>query len=49
MFGLEDEARSLYGGAVNSLHNVITLESTLHTMFDTFELWLEPVEGQVCN
>lgn len=47
MFGLAHKANSLYSGAVNSLDNVITLEATMHQLFDTFDLWLEPVEGQV--
>lgn len=47
MFGLENRADLLYGGATNSLENVITLETTPHLLFDKFYLWLEPVEGQV--
>jgi len=48
MFGLESRAKALYGGDVNSLHNVITMAIDLHSAFDSFELWLEPVPGQVC-
>ncbi|KAF5359877.1 hypothetical protein D9756_003616 [Leucocoprinus leucothites] len=43
MFGLGEKAKSLYGGQVNSLHNVITMEHNLHAAFDSFNLWLEPV------
>ncbi|KAF5359875.1 hypothetical protein D9756_003614 [Leucocoprinus leucothites] len=43
MFGLGEKAKSLYGGQVNSLHNVITMEHNLHAAFDSFDLWLEPV------
>ncbi|KAF5310131.1 hypothetical protein D9619_010377 [Psilocybe cf. subviscida] len=46
MFGLESQATALAGAGVDSLHNLITLETSLHAMFDTFDLWLEPVEGQ---
>ncbi|KAF8218654.1 hypothetical protein L208DRAFT_1348855 [Tricholoma matsutake] len=46
MFGLGNKAKALYGGQVNSLHNVITMAITLHSKFDTFNLWLEPVPGQ---
>ncbi|KAF5359880.1 hypothetical protein D9756_003612 [Leucocoprinus leucothites] len=43
MFGLEEKAKSLSGGQVNSLHNVITMVHDLHIAFDSFDLWLEPV------
>ncbi|KAF5359876.1 hypothetical protein D9756_003615 [Leucocoprinus leucothites] len=46
MFGLGEKAKSLYGGQVNSLHNVITMVHDLHAAFDSFDLWLEPVAGQ---
>jgi hypothetical protein len=50
MFGLGNKAKALYGGEVNGLHNVITMEHYLHSesVFDSFNLWLEPVCGQVC-
>ena len=32
----------------HSLHNVITMVINLHSAFDSFNLWLEPVLGQVC-
>ncbi|KXN92709.1 hypothetical protein AN958_06987 [Leucoagaricus sp. SymC.cos] len=46
MFGLGEKAKSLYGGQVNSLHNVITMAHDVHIAFDSFRLWLEPVAGQ---
>jgi hypothetical protein len=48
MFGLGNKAKALYGGEVNRLHNVITMAINLHSAFDSFNLWLEPVLGQVC-
>jgi len=48
MFGLGNKAKALYGGEVNRLHNVITMAINLHSAFDSFNLWLEPVPGQVC-
>jgi len=48
MFGLGNSAKALYGGEVNSLHNVITMAINLHSDFDSFRMWLEPVRGQVC-
>ncbi|KAG6907477.1 hypothetical protein DXG01_008767, partial [Tephrocybe rancida] len=45
MFGIGDNVRALYGGEVNGLHNVITLSQDLHSEFDTFQFWLEPVPG----
>lgn len=47
MFGLASQAESLYSDAFNSLQNVITVETSLYTLFDSFDLWLEPVAGQV--
>jgi hypothetical protein len=49
MFGLGNKAQALYGGEVNSLQNVITMAINLHSAFDCFNLWLEPVLGQVCS
>ncbi|KAF8234102.1 hypothetical protein L208DRAFT_1377023 [Tricholoma matsutake] len=49
MFGLGNKAKALYGSQVNSLHNVITMVITLHSEFDTLNLWLEPVPGQESN
>ncbi|KAF5310124.1 hypothetical protein D9619_010378 [Psilocybe cf. subviscida] len=46
MFGLASQAESLYSDAFNSLQNVITVETSLYTLFDSFDLWLEPVAGQ---
>jgi len=46
MFGLGNKAQALYGGEVNSLQNVITMAINLHSAFDCFNLWLEPVLGQ---
>jgi hypothetical protein len=34
-------------GEVNTLRNVITMALDLHTDFVAFQLWLEPVRGQV--
>lgn len=48
MFGLGNKAKALYGGEANSLPNVITMAINLHSAFDSFNLWLEPVPGQVC-
>jgi hypothetical protein len=48
MFGFGNKAKALYGGEVNSLHNVIAMYRGLHSAFDSFNLWLEPVVGQVC-
>lgn len=47
IFGLQDPGQSLHTHSVNGLQNVITLESRLQMRFDNFELWLEPVGGQV--
>ena len=48
IFGLGNKVKALYGGEVNSLHNVITMAINLHSVFDSFNLWLEPVLGRVC-
>ena len=48
MFGLGNKVEALYGGEINGLHNVITLAINLHSAFDSFNLWLEPVPGRVC-
>ncbi|KAH0580512.1 hypothetical protein J132_08169 [Termitomyces sp. J132] len=46
-FGLGEGAKSLYGGRINGLHNVITMTGKLcTTYFDCFQLWLELVLGQ---
>jgi hypothetical protein len=34
----------LNGTGIHRLENVITLNYDAHTFFDTFQLWLEPVE-----
>lgn len=49
LFGLENKAKALCGGEINGLHNVITMAMNLHSAFDSFKLWLEPVPGQVCR
>jgi HNH endonuclease len=43
MFGLGNTAKALYGGEDNRLHNVITMAINLHSAFDSFNLWLEPL------
>ncbi|KAG6826820.1 hypothetical protein H0H92_014290 [Tricholoma furcatifolium] len=45
MFGLEEIAKKLVGSDVNGLHNVITMSMEFHEAFDTFDLWLEPVDN----
>lgn len=47
MFGLNDEVKTILGGQVNSLDNVLTLRSDLHHMFDLFGIWFEEVPGKV--
>lgn len=39
---------SLLGSGVNTLHNVVTMETSLHNMWDDLEFWFEEVIGQVC-
>ncbi|KNZ81723.1 hypothetical protein J132_10926 [Termitomyces sp. J132] len=46
LFGLKERTKSLYGRGTNELHNVITMAGELHTCFDHFELWLEPVHNE---
>ncbi|KNZ76652.1 hypothetical protein J132_09399 [Termitomyces sp. J132] len=46
MFGLKERAKGLYGRETNKLHNVITMAGELHTCFDCFQLWLEPVHKE---
>ena len=48
IFGLGNKVKALYGGEVNSLHNVIIMVINLHSVFHSFNLWLEPVLGWVC-
>ena len=48
IFGLGNKVEALYGSEVNSLHNVITMVINLHSVFHSFNLWLELVLGQVC-
>ena len=48
IFGLGNKVKALYGSEVNSLHNVITMAINLHSVFHSFNLWLEPVLGWVC-
>ena len=45
MFGLGNKVEALYGGEINGLYNVITMAINLHSAFDSFNLWLEPVPG----
>lgn len=47
MFGLDNEVKTLLGGQVNSLSNVLTLRYDLHRIFDLFGLWFEEVPRQV--
>jgi hypothetical protein len=44
---MEDTVMRLLGGEVNSLPNIITMHSELHTLFDDFSWWLEEVPGEV--
>jgi hypothetical protein len=39
---------SLLGSGVNTLHNVVTMDTELRNMWDDSEFWLEEVIGQVC-
>ena len=48
IFGLGNKVKALYGGEINSLHNVITMAINLHSVFHSFNLWLESVLGRVC-
>lgn len=47
LFGMEETVVQLLGGEVNSLLNVITMDSTLHSLFDNFSWWLEEVADEV--
>ncbi|KIY44176.1 hypothetical protein FISHEDRAFT_30452, partial [Fistulina hepatica ATCC 64428] len=46
MFGLTQQIENLLGGQVNGLHNVLTMDLGLHSLFDSFKFWLEPVPGE---
>ncbi|KAJ6538582.1 hypothetical protein B0H10DRAFT_2436666 [Mycena sp. CBHHK59/15] len=37
---------SLLGSGVNTLHNVVTMDTELHNMWDDLEFWFEEVIGQ---
>jgi hypothetical protein len=42
------DIHSLLGSGVNTLHNVVTMDTELHNMWDDLEFWFEEVTGQVC-
>jgi hypothetical protein len=43
-FGYKIAFEELNGAGIHRLENVITLDLSVHTFFDTSQLWLEPVE-----
>jgi len=45
-FGYEDLPKALNGAGVHSLDNVMTLDPSIHTLFDNLGLWFEALEGQ---
>lgn len=45
--GLDEEVKTLLGGQVNSLCNVLTLGLDVYQHFGMFDIWLEEVSGQV--
>jgi len=41
--------KELNGSGIHRLEHVLTLSQYVHTFFDTLQLWLEPVEGDIAN
>ena len=41
-FGYPEIQAELAGANIHSLRNILTLESSIHTLFDELALWLEP-------
>ena len=42
-FGYEDLLEKLSGSGIHSLDNVMTLDASVHSMFDQLHLWFEAV------
>jgi hypothetical protein len=44
-FGYEKPLKELNGSGIHRLENVLTLTQYVHDLFDTLQLWMEPIEG----
>ena len=44
-FGSKETFNELNGSGIHRLENILTLDHYLHRLFDTLQLWFEPVEG----